>query len=364
MSGRWADLLRTQMKEFQSPYSIPDYSAKYVQILHYSHFVVYYKYMEKVDRRTFLRRGLVTALALGALPSVLACGPEGQQPQEFANPDQLSPEQTKLLKDRTWQSLTEVLNGDLFSEDSLTINQINLTKGNNPKIAKEDINILGTLRGYSRQLGVEFRVTYAKDVTYSQEPLKLDVGGNTLTVGEELGKGLKLDYFIGENAGDVLRHHYYADVVRNPESMKKRFENMQAELKRILIIPDHTPFIPEQDFNGLVTFVNHRIGYGLYMESEKKGIDGKGVTINLTEGLLTNNLAWTNVARRYHNYVRSDQISFKEILRVALDNLEGKPHSALLRSFRHVDKDNAHAAEYITKLGEQYLPNQPQVSGR
>ena len=160
----------------------------------------------------------------------------------------------------------------------------------------------------------------------------------------------------------MLRHYPYAYVVRNPESMKKRFEDIQAELKRILKIPDNTPFIPEQDFNGLVTFAGNRTGYGLYMESAREGIDGKGVTINMTEGLLTDNLAWTNIARRYHNYVRPDQISFKEILRVALDNLEGQPHSTLLRSFRNVGKDNVHAGEYIRQLGKQYLPNQEQVS--
>lgn len=324
--------------------------------------------MERVDRRTFLRRTGITVLALAALPSVLACAPEGQPPQDIINPDQLQPEQFKLLKDRTWQSLSEVLNEGFFSQDSLKINQIILTRGHNPKIAGEEIHIRGSLNGQASedrtsQLGVGFRVTYAKDVAYGQKPLKLNLEGNDLTVGEELGKGLSLDYFIGENAGEVLRHPLYADVVRNPESMKKRFKDMQAELKRILKIPDNTPFIPEEDFNGLVTFVSHRTGYGLYMESAKEGIEGKGVTINMTEGLLTDNLAWTDVTRRYHNYVRPDQISFKEILRVALDNLEGK-YIGSLRSFRHVDKDNAHAAEYIRQLGEQYLPNQVSASNK
>lgn len=326
--------------------------------------------MERVDRRTFIRRGILTVAALAALPSVLACAPQ-EEPREIITPDKLSAEQLQLLQDRTWQSLTNVLNEGFFSQDSLKIDHLAVTKGHNPKIAGQEVHIMGSLNGqviegHTGQLGVGFRVTYAKDTVYGQKPLKLDVEGNSLTVGEELGKGLRLSYFFGENAGEVLRHPLYLDVVRDPQGMQKRFEDMKAELPRILKIPDTQPFIPEEDFNGLVTFVDHnRTGFGLYMESAvREGIEGKVVNIEMTEGQVADNSAWTSIARRYHNYVKPDQISFRSILRVALDDLELKNNSSLTRSFHQVDKDQTFAAEYIRQLGVQYLPNQPQVSGK
>lgn len=325
----------------------------------------------KISRRDFVKVGIgagLAVLATGINIGVLLNRPKDQEKGKQDNIlEQLQDEQLKNIKDRTWAGLTEVLDEGLFSKDSLKLDRLRVIKGSNLQIAKEEVKIEGSLRGMSRQLGVQFTLNFAKDLDPTGEGLKLDIAssentpGSSLLVGERTGQVLKIDYFTGENAGDLSRSSLGGlAIVGDPQGMKKRFEDITGMFKKALKIPDDTPFIPEQDFNGLATFISqkHKTGYGLFISARE--ISGKGVTVDVTEGLLVDNVAWKDSAYRYR--LVASKISFKELLRVSLEDLR-KDNSYLAGGFRHV-KD-APAAEYITKLGEQYLPDQPiQAKGR
>lgn len=319
----------------------------------------------EITRREFLKfMGLGGAAVI--LGPLVACAPTEQETHNIL--ERFLPEQLQSIKDRTWESLTKVLNEDLFSKESLNLSNFALVKGNNLQIAKEEFAIKGVLTGKSRQLGVKFSLNFAKDLNTSGEGIKFDIAENedgqsqSVIMGDRMGQGLEIGYFTGENAGDVDRHLMRSGIVRNPQDMKKRFENVTEMLKNTLKIPQDTPFVPEQDFNGFATFVDqqigyHQIGYGLFLSSRE--IDGKSVIIKAREGMLVDNEAWRESSHQYR--VVPSKISFKELVGVALTDLE-RNSIGLQGGFRYV-KD-APATEHITNLGQQYLPNQAQVENR
>lgn len=309
--------------------------------------------MERISRREFIKRGVLVVGAAVIAPNLLAgCAPEAPNMLE-----RLQEEQLKKIKDRTWGSLTEVLNEGLFSKDSLKVDKLTVIGGSNPKIAKEEIKIEGSLTGNSRQLGVQFSLNFAEGLENTEAGLRMDITdpktfqSRSIVVGDRMGQKLEISYLTGENAGDV-DYPTRAGVVRDPQDMKKRFEDITALLKKTVRIPEDTPFVPEPDFNGLATYVSqgHKIAYALFFSA--RHIDGKNVTIDLSEGIVGNDEAWRESAHQYR--LLASKISFKELLAAALRDL-GTNSAVYTGGFRYV-KD-APAAEYIRQLGEQYYPN-------
>ena len=335
---------------------------------------------QSISRRGFLRDAALAAGGAavgGGLVSAFS-GRGSEQagaPQDIIKPDQLTQEQREVLQERVWGGLTHVLQEGLFSKDSLkveTITQISPQKGGLLHQEREaQTRIEGSVRGNSRQAGVHFSINFKEAPVTPEEEVKLDVSTESgevkhIILGEQKGQVLEIGYFTGENAGDVTRPsprkgvQIEYPVAMDPESMKKRFEDMVDVLKNHLKIPQDAPFIPGPDFNGLATFINNRTGYGVYINSVK-GIDGKSVTFKVNEGLSTEEAPWRDIDLRASGWTYSTilrppphQISFQEVLRGTLISLNHSSNKTIWEH-NHPMKE-APATEYINNLAKQYLP--------
>lgn len=314
-----------------------------------------------IGRGRFLK--MLLFLGVGTAAG-LSCGPDqGSQPKDNLV-DQLSEEQQRQLQERVWGSLTQVLEEGMFSRNSLVVVQIDTMPMGKYNRKPAEVNIQGTLQGNSRQVGINFSINFSEEPDAWGESLQLD---QSIILGEQRKQVIGIDYFTGENAGDVVRVSNFTSwrIARDATEMKQRFDDMGEALKAHLKIPADTSFIPAQDFNGLVTFVNNRPGYGQVIES-RGGIDDKAVSFRITDGLLTDPAVWRNITPRAYErfsvslHIDPSKISFKELLKAALISLNDRDNVSYWQ--KHHPLKDAPAREYLTQLGRQFLPNESHLT--
>jgi len=230
--------------------------------------------------------------------------------------------------------------------------------------------------GESHQAGISFTTTYSKDSKVKGEGIEMDtgvegMGDKHLTIGDRKKQVLKMDYFIGENVGNVvpLKYDFQGTLAKDTKEMEQRFDYMGDEARKQLRIHPEAPQIPADDFNGLTVFSTGEIGYGILVRSTKKGIGDKSVALEITEGLLADASVWEDVARSIPQYdstydimnplrlvIDPKKMSFKELLRSALNRV----HNAKYKGYwtNRTGMQEIPAEEYITDLGRKYLPDE------
>ncbi len=303
-----------------------------------------------ISRRAFLHMLSVAVGVTAVAPGLVGCEPPAK-PNLLSNLDK---EQLQQLRDRIWGGLTEVLNEDRFSRESLQVSAVT--------VDGHETSIQGTLAGTSKQAGVNFAVNFADLPDAEGNRLQLDTASGAVVLGERVKQAIELNYFLGETAGDVRKKQpFLLSVAENPEEMKQRFEDITEVLKTHLRISANTPFIPAEDFNGLLTYTSNRTGYGQLIESVG-GINEKAVRINVRDGLVTQYGIWEGVRVKgpdgslsdYH--VRPAGISFKELLRYTLMRVNNQGYENHWE--REYKLNPIPAKDYINQLGDQYIPNQ------
>lgn len=313
---------------------------------------------ERIGRREFLRRAGLTAGGLTAAAVLAACKVDAGYTRRPA--ESLTPESQQQLVDKVWGGLTDVLSEDRILKDSLRVSEV--------KVGEWDTVIRGTLRGNSRQIGMNFSLNFSKEPDAAGEVAQLTTENASgkptplIMLGEQRKQEIELQYFIGNNTGDVRAETGSPQhLARNTAQMQQRFEDVVGMLKEQLDIPSATPFIPNEDFNGLLTFASNRTGYGQLIASEE-GIDGKTVKVKVRDGLITDKGVWSDVKLSgprggiTHYEVDPKKISFEEILRISVDRMNDGRQVEFWKNQHKLGQ--APARDYITDLGNRFLPNQ------
>lgn len=318
---------------------------------------------EKMNRRNFLIKAAEWAGGLGVVSLLSGCyvRHRDSEPKKLT-PDTIEYEQLLQASDKVWEGLSEVVNEELFDKSSLRFTQIDFTE--------RDVVIKGTFQGKDPQVGVGFAVDFSDEPDKQGDRLQLDTEEGTKYLGELRYQDLNMRFFMGHNAGDVRKAKYGVRVVAyDTEGMRKRFEDVGSLIRRHLRIPDDTPMIPGQDFNGIHTFTSNRPGYGQLVEAPKRGlqtrIDEKEVDIRVRDGLIADRSIWVsnarveispliiNVTGDLAGNMSPGKVSFAEYLRKHVDSL--KQNGSFWHNNSPSGDKKAPAEEYITRLAGEYL---------
>lgn len=367
----------------------------------------------RISRRGFLKLGVGAAATavVGGLGVAVARGPEaGYVETERGEVDkvledltevQLPPEQLAKLKEHVVKNL-EILKTEQFPKDSIRLDKLQVVagKGGNPN---PEILVTGSLSGISEgsnppQVGGAFKLYFekAQKPTPQLEPAKpspdqfalaipeRDEGG--LLFGRRLQTEAELNIFMGENAGDVrppayIDNRWTGEQVGDIATMQKRFEDTAGKVKELLNLGDAV-VVPYDNFDGVVAYGVPRTGDGVLIHSKGENhtarIDGRTVSLSITEGWVTDPGVWRSAFKRkglnfasgglYYGGMGLDgsnkvkvtpaNISQGKLLEFAIGTVNSRENKAYWQR-KPFEREEAPAAEYIRGLASSRGVNSP-----
>lgn len=228
-------------------------------------------------------------------------------------------EDANAITDKTWKSITGVFKEGMIDRNSLKVDPWDVSC--RPTLSETGVRIEGAFAGNTTQVGVHFVSNFERSPKASADGLQVEFNGrirssnNPIPTSSEVGVeyprtvDAEVKYFMGKAVDSS-----------DPDQMRKRMDEVAAVAKKLLNIPEETPFIPDRNLTGFTTFVDDsRTGYGLYVATDGD-ISGYTASIRVHEGLSGDERSWKDIAERHG--IDPTKVSYAAFLKNAVTDLD------------------------------------------
>lgn len=234
-------------------------------------------------------------------------------------------DEQKMLENKTWDSIGNVFNQGLISRESLSLEPISVSC--NPfSLTTTSADIRGSFKGITpdgkSSLGFHFATKFQGAEKASAQGFQANFTqrvvrdsssgiGSTDSVGIEFPRTVEaeIDYYGGKPDFGM----------ESKEKIETRMIYLQGLLKKVLNMPENTPFIPDKNLTSFMTVINeNKTGYSLFVATDGP-IDGYSVHFRVFQGLAGDKDSWKDIAGRYG--LDPAKVSYESLLRKVVDDL-------------------------------------------